>query len=46
VNHHDYHATILHLFGLKHEQVTFLRNTQEQTLTDAQECRVVQELLA
>ncbi|MCA8984844.1 MAG: DUF1501 domain-containing protein [Planctomycetaceae bacterium] len=46
VTHADYHATILHLFGLEHDKLTFLRNTQQQTLTDGQECRVVSELLA
>lgn len=46
VSHADYHATILHQFGVDHERLTYLRSTREQTLTDGQECRVVNELLA
>ncbi len=46
VSHADYHATLLHLFGLDHERLTFLRNAREQTLTDGQTARVVTELLA
>ena len=46
VNHYDYHATLLHQFGLNHEQLTYKRAAQEQTLTDGQKARVVKELLA
>ncbi|MAG93870.1 MAG: hypothetical protein CMJ48_08995 [Planctomycetaceae bacterium] len=46
VTHSDYHATLMHLFGLDHLQTTYFRNSSEQTLTDGQECRVVQELTA
>lgn len=46
VTHNDYHATLLHLFGMRHEELTFKRNNQERSLTDGQECRVVDELLA
>lgn len=46
VTHVDYHATIMHLFGLEHERVTFLRNSQDQTLTDGQDCQIVTDLLA
>ncbi len=46
VSHADYHATLLHLFGLDHERLTFLRNAREQTLTDGQEARVVTEMLS
>ena len=45
VNHSDYHATLLHLFGLDHEQLTFKRNGQKQSLIDGQSCRVVSDLL-
>ena len=45
VSHSDYHATLLHLFGLNHEHVTYERNGREQSLTDGQTCRVVNELL-
>ena len=46
VNHYDYHATLLHLFGLDHTQLTYKRAAQEQTLTDGQKARVVREILA
>ena len=46
VNHFDYHATLLHLFGLDHEKLTFKRAGQEKTLTDGQKARVVKEILA
>lgn len=45
VSHADYHATLLHLFGLDHEQLTYRRNNREQNLTDGQTCRVIHELL-
>ena len=46
VNHFDYHATLLHLFGLNHESVVYSRNNQDQTITDGQPAQVVHELLA
>jgi hypothetical protein len=46
VNHYDYHATLLHLFGLDPEKLTFRRNNRDQTLTDGQPGRVVSEMLA
>ena len=46
VTHHDYHATLLHLFGLDHEKLTFTRNNMEVSLTDGQGGRVVKEILA
>jgi len=46
VTHSDYHATLLHLFGLDHQRLVYSRNGQEQSLVDKQECRVVKELLA
>jgi hypothetical protein len=46
VNHYDYHATLLHLFGLDHRRLVFMRNGREQTLTDGQPCRIVQDILA
>ena len=33
---HDFHATILHLLGLDHEQLTFYHNGIERRLTDVQ----------
>ncbi len=46
VNHFDYHATLLHLFGLDHEQLLFRRSNRDQTLTDGQPGNVVSALLA
>ncbi|MEO2014550.1 MAG: DUF1501 domain-containing protein [Fuerstiella sp.] len=46
VNHYDYHATLLHLFGLDHEQLLFRRSNRDQTLTDGQPGQVVSALLA
>jgi len=46
VNHFDYHATLLHLFGIDHEKLTFKRNGMDLSLTDKQESRVVKEILA
>ena len=46
VNHFDYHATLLHLFGLQHDELTYHRSNRDQTLTDGQPGKVVKELLA
>lgn len=46
VSPHDYHATLLHLFGLDHEQLVYHYNGVEQRLTDAKPARVVREIIA
>lgn len=46
VNHFDYHATLLHLFGLDAEQVTYKQNGREQSLLDGQPGKVIDGLLA
>lgn len=46
VNHFDYHATLLHLFGLEAEHLTYEQNGREQTLIDGQPATVVSGLLA
>lgn len=46
VNHYDYHTTLLHLFGLDHEQLIFRRSNRDQTLTDGQPGKVIPGLLA
>jgi len=46
VNHYDYHATLLHLFGLDHRRLVHARSGQQMTLTDNQDCRVVQDIMA
>ncbi len=43
----DLHATILHLLGLKHDQLTFYFQGLQQRLTQVDgECRVIHEILA
>ena len=42
----DWHATILHLLGMDHEQLVFPRNGLEERLTGVFEPRVVGEILA
>jgi hypothetical protein len=46
VHHYDWHATLLHCFGLDHTQLAFSRGGVKATLTDGQDARVVKELLA
>ena len=45
VNHFDYHATLLHLFGLDPKQLTFKRNGTNLGLVENPAARVVTELL-
>lgn len=45
VSPNDYHATLLHLFGIDHTQLMFHHNGQQQSLTDHKSCRVVREIL-
>lgn len=46
VTHSDYHATLLHLFGLDYRTLVFKRPTGDSSLVDGQPARIVQELLA
>jgi hypothetical protein len=46
VSHHDYHATLLHLFGLTPEKLIYRQGPQERALLNGEEGRVVQEILA
>ena len=46
VNHYDYHATLLHLFGLDSERLTYKRNGTDQSLIMNSKARVVTELLS
>jgi hypothetical protein len=41
----DLHATILHLLGLKHEQLTFAHNSRDEKLTDVYPAKVIEKLL-
>ena len=34
ISWHDFHATVLHLFGIDHEKVTFYHNGINRRLTD------------
>ena len=45
VNHYDYHATLLHLFGLDPHKLVYARNGQQQSLLDGQPGRIVNEIL-
>jgi hypothetical protein len=45
VHVHDLHATLLHLLGFDHEQLTYLHNGRNERLTDVAG-RVVHEILA
>ena len=46
VNHFDYHATLLHLFGLDAQALTFKQNGREESLLDGQPGQVLNGLLA
>lgn len=45
VSHHDFHATVLHLFGLEPKQLVYQHNGREQSLLDDQPGQVVKALL-
>lgn len=46
VNHYDYHATLLHLFGLDPKKLSYKRNGVDQTLITEPAAKVVTDLLA
>ena len=45
VSHHDYHATLLHLFGLEPKQTSFLRPGGVGSLVDGPEAQIVWKIL-
>lgn len=45
VTHFDYHATLLHLFGLDHRRLAWKRGAAEASLTDGQQARIVEDIL-
>lgn len=45
VTHHDFHATLMHLFGLHANKLTYSRTGPELTILNGQSGRVVKELL-
>lgn len=46
VNHSDYHATLLNLFGIDPDTLVFRRPNGDASLIDGQKARVVTELLS
>ncbi|MEL7496578.1 MAG: DUF1501 domain-containing protein [Planctomycetota bacterium] len=42
----DFHATMLHLLGIDHEQLTFPYQGLDQKLTGVEEARVIKEIIA
>ena len=46
VSVHDFHATILHLLGLHHQKLYFVRSGLEERLTGVEPPKVVTDLLA
>ena len=46
VNHYDYHATLLHLFGLDPDRLVYEQNGRQRKLTEKHPGRIVQEILA
>jgi hypothetical protein len=45
VSPNDYHATLLHLFGLDHTKLFYLHNGQQRMISDNKPARVVREIL-
>jgi hypothetical protein len=41
----DYHATLLHLFGIHHKELTYFHNGKAESLVDNAECRIIADLL-
>jgi hypothetical protein len=46
VTPNDIHATLLHLFGLDHNQLSFVSNGREERLTANRSARIVSEIIA
>ncbi len=46
VTPNDYQATLLHQFGIDHNELTYQHNGQEQAITNHRGARVVREILA
>ncbi|MDZ4781914.1 MAG: DUF1501 domain-containing protein [Planctomycetia bacterium] len=42
----DLHATLLHILGMNHEELTYFHNGLEERLTGTEKARVVREILA
>jgi hypothetical protein len=46
VTPNDFQATVMRLFGIDHEHVTYPHNSQEQIITAKRSARVVEEIIA
>ena len=46
VHHYDWHATLLHAFGLDHRKLTYKRNGLAASLTGDQGAKIGEQLLA
>jgi hypothetical protein len=46
MHHSDYHATLMHLFGLDAERLVHRHSGRELTLLDGQPGKVVQDIIA
>ncbi len=46
VTPNDFQATVMHLFGIDHQQMTYPSNNQPQVITAKRESRVVQDIIA
>jgi len=46
VHHYDWHATLLHAFGLDYNKLVYKRNGTNASLVDGQDARIVKELFA
>ncbi|MEZ5398423.1 MAG: DUF1501 domain-containing protein [Bryobacteraceae bacterium] len=46
VSVHDFHATVLHLLGMSHRDLTFEREGRSERITDEFPARVVHEIIA
>ena len=46
VTPNDYQATLMHLFGINHEELVYQHNGQQQIITNSRPARVVNEILS
>ena len=46
VHFHDLHATILHLMGLKHDQLTYRHGGRDHRLTGPNKAKIATGLIA
>ena len=46
VHHHDYLATVLHLFGMDANKLAFKRNARSETILNGEPGQVVKGILA